>query len=98
MESRTVLELGAGSGLPGLICAHLGAKLTVITDYPDADLIENLRYNIAHCGSVVEDTSNVHAEVGSLPKCLVASLISMEQHRWTNYPQRASSGDSLRQS
>ncbi|KAK5944275.1 Protein N-terminal and lysine N-methyltransferase efm7 [Knufia obscura] len=45
---KNVLELGAGAGLPSLICALHGAKKVVVTDYPDADLIENLRYNICH--------------------------------------------------
>jgi EEF1A N-terminal glycine/lysine methyltransferase len=49
IESKTVLELGAGAGLPGLVCAILGAKAVVVTDYPDPDLIENLQYNIEHC-------------------------------------------------
>jgi nicotinamide N-methyltransferase len=33
-----------------------------VTDYPDADLIDNLRLNIADC-SLLPDTSNIHAEV-----------------------------------
>lgn len=45
-----MLELGAGAGLPSLVCAINGASQVVVTDYPDADLIENLRYNIDHCG------------------------------------------------
>jgi nicotinamide N-methyltransferase len=44
-----VLELGAGAGLPSLVCALNGASRVVVTDYPDADLIDNLRYNITHC-------------------------------------------------
>jgi nicotinamide N-methyltransferase len=47
--SKTVLELGAGAGLPSLISAHLAAKRVVVTDYPDADLIDNLSYNIEAC-------------------------------------------------
>lgn len=46
MKGRTVLELGAGAGLPSLVCAASGAKQVVVTDYPDAELIENLRHNI----------------------------------------------------
>ncbi|KAF1945901.1 hypothetical protein EJ02DRAFT_418990 [Clathrospora elynae] len=49
VKGRTVLELGAGAGLPSLVCALNGAAQTVVTDYPDAELIENLRYNIDHC-------------------------------------------------
>jgi EEF1A N-terminal glycine/lysine methyltransferase len=49
IKGRTVLELGAGAGLPSLVCAILGAKTVVVTDFPDPDLIENIRYNIEHC-------------------------------------------------
>jgi len=48
VANKTVLELGAGAGLPSFICALHGAKKIVVTDYPDTDLIENLRYNICH--------------------------------------------------
>ncbi|KAI4749768.1 hypothetical protein E4T45_14847, partial [Aureobasidium sp. EXF-8846] len=49
VKSKTVLELGAGAGLPSLVSAHLSAKHVVVTDYPDADLIDNLSYNIEAC-------------------------------------------------
>ena len=49
VKGKSVLELGAGAGLPSLVCAINGASQVVVTDYPDADLIENLRYNIDHC-------------------------------------------------
>ncbi|KAF1951215.1 hypothetical protein CC80DRAFT_425218 [Byssothecium circinans] len=52
VKGKTILELGAGGGLPSLVCALNGASRVVITDYPDSDLIENLRYNIAHCDSL----------------------------------------------
>jgi EEF1A N-terminal glycine/lysine methyltransferase len=49
IQAKTVLELGAGAGLPSLVCAILGAEIVVVTDFPDPDLIENIQYNIEHC-------------------------------------------------
>ncbi|KAI6246004.1 Protein N-terminal and lysine N-methyltransferase efm7 [Erysiphe necator] len=43
---KKVLELGAGAGLPSLVCAYLEAECVVITDYPDTALIENLKSNV----------------------------------------------------
>lgn len=45
ITGKTVLELGAGAALPSLVCA-LTAKRTVITDYPDPDLIANIQNNV----------------------------------------------------
>jgi EEF1A N-terminal glycine/lysine methyltransferase len=50
VKGKTVLELGAGAGLPSIACAIHGASKVVVTDYPDPDLVANLRYNIDHCG------------------------------------------------
>lgn len=48
-NGKTILELGAGAGLPSLMSSIKGASHVLVTDYPDADLIENLQYNIDHC-------------------------------------------------
>ena len=61
VQGKSVLELGAGAGLPSLVCSVTGATQVVVTDYPDADLVENLRYNIAHC-DLVPDKSRIVAE------------------------------------
>ncbi|KAI9783757.1 MAG: nicotinamide n-methyltransferase [Candelina submexicana] len=47
VRAKNILELGAGAGLPSLVCALHGAQRVIVTDYPDADLIENLRDNIS---------------------------------------------------
>ncbi|KAK7683092.1 hypothetical protein QCA50_013765 [Cerrena zonata] len=42
----SVLELGAGGGLPGIVTVLNGAENAVLTDYPDSSLIDNLRHNV----------------------------------------------------
>ncbi|KAH7020963.1 uncharacterized protein B0I36DRAFT_27409 [Microdochium trichocladiopsis] len=49
IQGRTVLELGAGAGLASISAAILGAAKVVVTDFPDADLIVNLKKNILGC-------------------------------------------------
>ena len=76
MQGRTVLELGAGAGLPSLVCALHGAEKVVVTDYPDSDLIMNLRHNIQHCSTLGLE-SNIVAEGflwGTIPDTLEAHI------------------------
>jgi len=46
VAGKTVLELGAGAGLPSLVCNVLGATKVVVSDYPDPDLVANLWKNV----------------------------------------------------
>lgn len=69
-----MLELGAGAGLPSLVCALNGATQVVVTDYPDAELIENLRYNIDHC-DLLPTPRRIAAEVSSLQSPKASLLI-----------------------
>jgi nicotinamide N-methyltransferase len=75
-----VLELGAGSGLPSLVCAINGAKQVVVTDYPDADLVENLRYNVSYC-TLLPNTLNIDAEV-SIPKTISPRITAFGPGNW----------------
>jgi EEF1A N-terminal glycine/lysine methyltransferase len=52
VKGKDVLELGAGAGLPSLVCVVRGARQVVITDYPEPDLIQNLQHNIEHCALI----------------------------------------------
>lgn len=45
-RERSVLELGAGAGLPSLVTAVSGAASVLVTDYPDQQLVDNLEYNV----------------------------------------------------
>jgi len=67
VKSKDVLELGAGAGLPGLVCYGLGAEKVVITDYPEQDLIDNLRYNVDHCCSAQQTSVAVEGYLWGAP-------------------------------
>ncbi|KAL0467034.1 hypothetical protein QR685DRAFT_575080 [Neurospora intermedia] len=46
IRGRSTIEMGAGTGLPSLMAALLGAKRVLVTDYPAPVVIENLRKNV----------------------------------------------------
>jgi nicotinamide N-methyltransferase len=46
ISGRTVVELGAGAGIPSICAYHAGALRVCATDYPVDDLIDNLQSNI----------------------------------------------------
>ncbi|KAL0211592.1 hypothetical protein RCL1_005218 [Eukaryota sp. TZLM3-RCL] len=45
VSNCTILELGSGHGLVGMVASLMGAKQVVLTDYPDEDLVANLALN-----------------------------------------------------
>ncbi len=47
MTGLSSIELGAGTALPSILGALLGASRVAITDYPSAVVLDNLRANIA---------------------------------------------------
>ena len=49
VKDRNILEFGAGAGLPSIVAAKNGAMSVLVTDYPDEELVENLRLNIQKC-------------------------------------------------
>lgn len=46
VEGMKVLELGAGTGLSGIIAARSGADEVVITDYPAPEVVANIKKNV----------------------------------------------------
>jgi nicotinamide N-methyltransferase len=81
VKGKTVLELGAGAGLPSLVCALNGASQVVVTDYPDAELVENLKYNIDHC-ELLPEPRNIAAEVCETCQMRGISLTITQGYLW----------------
>jgi EEF1A N-terminal glycine/lysine methyltransferase len=66
VKDKAALELGAGAGLPSLVCGILGAQRVVMTDFPDADLVANMQKNI----DAADSTMNAH---GRLQEAITAT-------------------------
>lgn len=71
VADKDVLELGAGAGLPGIVAGHLAARRVVITDYPDEDLVANLKWNVKENESLFTYPDTVMAEVCELPSSCI---------------------------
>lgn len=56
VRDKTVLELGAGAGLPSIAAAMLGAKKVVMTDYPDHEIVEVMCKNVDGCALLPRDS------------------------------------------
>jgi EEF1A N-terminal glycine/lysine methyltransferase len=66
VAGKTVLELGAGAGLPSLVAAICRARKAVVTDYPDPDLVANMWDNIRACERVVNGFESGRLPDGAL--------------------------------
>ena len=76
VTGRAVVEFGAGSGLPSLVCGKLAAAVVVATDYPDPRAIATLQENVdANFGGDGGDGAVVVA-VGHLWGADVAPVIA----------------------
>ncbi|KAK2005041.1 nicotinamide N-methyltransferase [Colletotrichum falcatum] len=52
VRGRTVLELGAGAGLPSLTAGILGARRVVVSDFPDVDIVQTMQKNVDEAGDL----------------------------------------------
>lgn len=83
MEGKTVLELGAGGGLPSLVAGCLGASKVVCTDYPDKALLGNLTRNRDE--NARPTASSGSAESRGYPQ--LAQHVVIEGHLWGKKPE-----------
>jgi nicotinamide N-methyltransferase len=65
-----VLELGAGTGLAGLVAGLTGAKETVISDYPAEEVLENIKANVK---ANIEPRREKDSSIGE---------VSVQGHEW----------------
>ncbi|KAL3466251.1 hypothetical protein BJX64DRAFT_284819 [Aspergillus heterothallicus] len=53
ITGKDVLEIGAAAGVPSIVSAISGARTTVMTDYPDPDLVSNMQHNADISASLI---------------------------------------------
>ena len=80
IKGQSVVEFGAGAGLPSLVALSLGARHVVATDYPSSSVIENLTRNLtSHCTSLAlaslpfNIVSHIWADEASITEILSAN-------------------------
>mmetsp|Transcript_12079 Transcript_12079/g.17417 ORF Transcript_12079/g.17417 Transcript_12079/m.17417 type:complete len:302 (+) Transcript_12079:42-947(+) len=74
MQQKTVLELGAGLGICGILAHKLGASYVVLTD-GDTDTLKALRKNVASNVVLYNDDNNNDS-------CSIPPTILCKQLRW----------------
>lgn len=56
------MEIGAAAGVPSIISAVKGARTVVMTDYPDPELVENMRHNASLAAPMIPSSSSLHVD------------------------------------
>lgn len=69
---KDVLEIGAAAGVPSIVSAIKGARTVVMTDYPDPDLVDNMRRNAASSAPLIPSTA------------AAAASLHVEGYKWGN--------------
>lgn len=73
VRNLTTIELGAGTALPSLLAALLGAKRVVMTDYPSPAIVSNLRANAER---------NIKPEYSIATTTTTKVEVEVEGHAW----------------
>lgn len=72
VRGKKVLELGAGTGLSGIVAARAGAQEVIITDYPAPEVLANIKTNVTKNVPTAKPTT----ETGAPTSC------SVHGHEW----------------
>lgn len=57
-----MLEIGAAAGVPSIVSAIKCARTVVMTDFPDVELVQNMRANAASSVDLMPNPGCLHAE------------------------------------
>ncbi|RDL40538.1 putative NNT1 putative nicotinamide N-methyltransferase [Venustampulla echinocandica] len=71
LRGEDVLEVGAGTGLSGIMACLMGATRCVVSDYPAPEVLENIRVNVRR--NILEREANKDVVVGD---------ICVQGHEW----------------
>lgn len=71
VRGEPVLELGAGTGLAGMVAGLMGAQEVVISDYPAKEVLANIRANVEN--NVTSRKAKGEGGIGD---------VSVEGHEW----------------
>ncbi|CAK7269523.1 hypothetical protein SEPCBS119000_003614 [Sporothrix epigloea] len=81
VAGKACVEMGAGTALPSILAALLGATRVAITDYPSDVVLENLRVNLAQ--NVKAPAAQEGNKTAAVPKNPIsAAVISVDGHEW----------------
>ena len=79
VKGERVLELGAGTGLAGIVAALKGAKEVIISDYPASEVIANIKNNVKRN----IESRELKGQIGE---------VGVEGHEWGVLNDRFSAG------
>lgn len=86
VTGRSCVEMGAGTALPSILAALLGAARVAITDYPTDVVLDNLRANLVRNvkpGTEQESTSAVSTPPSKNPTS--TAVVSVDGHEWGQF-------------
>ncbi|KAJ5733705.1 nicotinamide N-methyltransferase [Penicillium malachiteum] len=88
IRDKDVLEIGAAAGVPSIVSAIMGARTTVMTDYPDVDLVQNMQYNADLAADKIQSQSKLHVEGykwGSTPASFDVLIMADVVYAWREH-------------
>lgn len=82
VKDERVLELGAGTGLAGIISAYMGAREVVISDYPAKEVLANIRNNVSTNIDARRKGEILTTTMKSQQERLDIGPVAVEGHAW----------------